>query len=144
MRGGFPGEFGPGGGGDERKTREQMEEAQRLMQDAPNSMTITYNEPKLAIAAADGRTRTLYADKRKLKTANGDAEVAARWDGNRLVAETKFGSIKVVETYAVSENGDQLVTTARMDAAGGGRGGRPNLELRRVYDRISSGDASVK
>jgi hypothetical protein len=144
MRGGSPGGFGPGAGGDERTMREQMEEAQQIMRDAPASMVVTYHEPKLTIVADDGRIRTLYADKHKVKTANGNAEVEARWDGNRLVAETKFGSIKVLETYAVAESGDQLVTTAKMDVPGGGRGGRPNLELRRVYDRVSSGDAPVK
>lgn len=144
MRGGFPGESGRGAAGDESKLREQMEEAQRLIREAPTSMLLIYNEPKLAMAATDGRTRTLYADKRKVRTANGNAELEARWDGDRLIAETKFGSIKVVETYAVAENGDQLVVTVKMDAPGPGRGGRPNAELRRVYDRVRGGDEPAK
>jgi hypothetical protein len=136
--GGFPGGFGPGGGGDERQMREQMDEAQQLLRDAPTSMVMTYNDPKLAIVARDGRIRTLYTDKRKVKTANGNADTQARWDGDRLVVETKFGSIKVVEGYVLVENGGQLVVTARMDAPGGGRGDGPKPpELRRVYDRVS-------
>ena len=144
MRGGFSGESGRGTGGDDSKMREQMEEAQRLIRDAPTSMVLTYNEPKLAMAAADGRTRTLYADKRQVKTANGNADLEAQWDGKKLVAETTFGSIKVVETYAVVESGHQLVVTVKMDAPGGGRGGRPNPELRRVYDRVNSVDEPAK
>jgi len=144
MRGGLPGESGRGAAGDESKMREQMEAAQRLIREAPTSMVLIYNEPKLAMAAADGRTRTLYADKRKVKTANGNAELEARWDDDKLVAETKFGSIKVVETYAVAETGDQLVVTVRIDAPGPGRGGRPSPELRRVYDRVGSGDERAK
>lgn len=133
---GGPGGFGPGGGGDERQMREQMGEAQELLRAAPTSMVVTYTDPKLAIVARDGRVRTLYADKRKIKTANGNAETQARWDGDRLVVETKFGSIKVVEGYVVT--GGQLVVTARMDAPGGGRGDGPKPpELRRVYDRVS-------
>ena len=142
-RGGFGGGGfdGPPGGGDERKMREQMEEAQRLMRDVPSSMVLTYNEPKLAIVAGDGVVRTLYADRRKVKTANGNAELQARWDGDHLVAETKFDSLKVIETYAVSPNGDQLVVTTKMDAPSrGGRGGAPNPEQRRVYDRVVSGE----
>lgn len=144
MRGGFPGEPGGGAAGDESKMRQQMEEAQRLIRDAPTSMVLVYNEPRLAMTAADGRTRTLYTDKRKVKTANGNAELEARWDNDKLIAETKFGSLKVVETYAVAENGNQLVVTAKMDAPGRGRGGRPNAELRRVYDRVRRDDEPAK
>lgn len=150
--GGMPGRFGggPSGGfgrgseGDERKMREQMEGAQSLLRDAPVTMVVTYNDPKLSIAATDGRVRTLYPDKRKVKTSNGNADLQARWDGPRLVAETKFGSITVIETFALSESGDQLTVTAKIDAPSGGRGGRPNLELRRVYDRIREVDVPAK
>jgi hypothetical protein len=137
--GGFPGGgFGPGAGDDERQMREQMDQAQQLLRDVPTSMVMTYTDPKLAIVARDGRIRTLYADKRKVKTANGNAETQARWDGGRLIVETRFGSIKVVEGYALAENGDQLIVTARMDAPGAGRGDGPKPpELRRVYDRVS-------
>jgi hypothetical protein len=131
----MPGGAGPGADGDDRKIREQMDEAQRLMRDAPASVMIVQTEPKVVFLMPDGRVRTLYADKRKVKTANGNAEVEARWDRNRLVAETKFGSITVVESWALNENGNQLVVTARMELPGGGREGRPSPELRRVYER---------
>jgi hypothetical protein len=116
--------------------REQMEEAQRLIRDAPTAMVLIYSDPKLAIAASDGRTRTLYSDKRKVKTANGNADLEARWDEEQLVVETKFKSLKVVETYALAANGTQLVVTATLHLPGGRRGGdAANRELRRVYDR---------
>jgi hypothetical protein len=125
--------------------REQMQDAQRLVRDPPTSMVITYIDPKLAIAAADGRTRTLYTDKRKQKTNNGNADVQTRWDNNRVVAETKFGSIKVIETYALAADGQQLIVTTGMDAPDRGRSGdRPNLELRRVYDRVHREDPRSK
>jgi hypothetical protein len=160
-RGGFPGGFGGGGGdgrvgvpggfgggrssGDPERMRELMQDAQRLLSDPPTSMVLTYTDPKLAIAAADGRTRTLYTDKRKQKTNNGNADVQTRWDNNRVVAETKFGSIKVIETYALAADGQQLIVTARMDAPDGGRGGdRPKLALRRVYDRVQREDPPSK
>ena len=144
-RGGFPGGGGggfPGGGfggrssaADFERMREQMQEAQRLLTDAPTTMVIVYADPKLVITAADGRTRTLYTDKRKQKTSNGNADVQTRWDNNRIVAETKFGSIKVIETYELAMEGQQLIVTAKVDAPDAGRGrDRPNVELRRVYD----------
>jgi hypothetical protein len=118
--------------------KEQMQEAERLLADGPTSMVIVYADPKLVMTAADGRIRTLYTDKRKQKTSNGNADVQTRWDNNRVVAETKFGSIKVIETYALAAEGQQLMVTAKVDAPDAGRGGRdrPNPELRRVYDRV--------
>jgi hypothetical protein len=123
-----------------------MQQARRLLDDAPTSMVVVYSDPKLSMAASDGRTRTLYTDKRKQKTNNGNAEVQARWDDGRIVAETQFGSIKVVETFALSaalsaalsSDGRQLVVTVKMDGGGGGRGGAGEFQVRHVYDRVSS------
>ena len=77
--------------------RAQMQEAQRFLTDAPTSMVMTYADPKLVMTSNDGRIRTLFTDKRKQKTSNGNADVQTHWDNNRIVAETKFGSIKVIE-----------------------------------------------
>ena len=118
--------------------REQMQQAQRLLEDAPKSMVLTYVDPKFSMTSSDGRTRTLYTDKRKQKTNNGNAEVQARWDDGQVIAETKFGSVKVVETFALSSEGQQLVVTVKMDGSGGGRGGEGGLQVRHVYDRVSS------
>ena len=144
LRGGFPGGFGGGSSSaDFERMREQMQEAQRLLTDAPTSMVMTYADPKLVMTSADGRIRTLFTDKRKQKTSNGNADVQTHWDNNRIVAETKFGSIKVIETYAV--DGQQLIVTTRMDAPDGGRGrDRPNPELRRVYDRVQREERLVE
>lgn len=141
-RGGFAGGLGGDrGGGDSEKMREQMQQARRLLDDAPASMVVVYSEPKLSMAAPDGRTRTLYTDRRKQKINNGNAEVQARWDDGRIVAETKFGSIKVAETFVLSSEGRQLVVTVKMDGGGGGRGGAGELQVRHVYDRVSSPSA---
>lgn len=119
-----------------------MQQARRLLDDAPESMVVVYSDPKLSMASPDGRARTLYTDKRKQKINNGNAEVRARWDDGRIVAETKFGSIKVVETFALATEGRQLVVTVRMDGGGGGRGGgrggAGEFQVRHVYDRVSS------
>ena len=122
---------------DVERMRDQMAAAQRLLADTPASMVITVDDPRLAIEMPEGHTRTLYTDKRKWKASNGLAEVQSRWDKDRVVAETRFGSLKVIETYALSADG-QLIVTARMDApAGRGQGGdNGGKELRRVYDRI--------
>ena len=137
-RGGVPGGFGGGSSSaDFEHRREQMQEARRVFAEAPTSMVITYADPKLVMTATDGRIRTLYTDKRKQKTNNGNADVQTHWDNNLIVAETKFGSIKVIETFALAADGQQLIVTARMDAPQGNRGGdRQNPELRHVYERM--------
>jgi hypothetical protein len=134
-RGGFSGGGGRGSAEDMEKLREQLQQARALFDDVPASMVVTYTDPKLSIASADGRTRTLYTDKRKQKTSNGNAEVQSRWDGTDVVAETKFGSLKVIETFALSPEG-QLVVTVKMDGSGGGRGGGRDPGVRHVYDRV--------
>ena len=46
-------------------------------------------------------------------------------------------SIKVIETYVLAMDGQQMIVTAKMDTPDGGRGrDRPRPELRRVYDRV--------
>jgi len=91
---------------------------------------------------ADGRTRTLYADNRKAKTNNGNADVQAKWDGDRLVVETTLGrDVTVKETYALIADATRLVVTTEIDM--GGRGSAPAASrgggrgVRRVYDRAA-------
>ena len=145
-RGGIGGGSGGRGNVDPEQMRAQMQEARALLTDAPQSFVLTYAEPKFAIALPDGRTRTVYTDKRKAKANNGNADVQARWDNDRVVVETTLGTIKVVETFAVSRDSQQLVHTAKLELQDGDRGGRGGgrSELRRVYDRVTGDGAGFR
>ena len=107
------------GGGD-------MEEARRMVLNAPQSFTLTQTGDRIVLTGSDGRSRTLTANGRKEKI-NG-RDVVTRWDGPRLVSETSVGDAKVTDTYERSPNAAQLILTTRMDMRGHG------VSVRRVYD----------
>ena len=107
------------GGGD-------MEEARRMVLNAPQSFTITQTGDRIVLTSSDGRSRTLTANGRKEKIDGRD--VVTKWDGQRLVSETSLGDAKVTEMYERSPNAPQLILTTRMDMRGHG------VSVRRVYD----------
>jgi hypothetical protein len=126
-----PGRHGLGGlfgrlfrGGD-------MEEARRMVLNAPPSLTLTQDGDRIVLTGSDGRARTLTANSRKEKV-NG-RDVLTKWDGERLVSETTVGDAKVTETFERSASASQLVVTTRMDMRGHG------VSVRRVYDAASAG-----
>lgn len=112
------------GGGD-------MEEARRMVLNAPSSLTLTQDGDRIVLTGSDGRARTLTANSRKEKV-NG-RDVLTKWDGERLVSETMVGDAKVTETFERSASASQLVVTTRMDMRGHG------VSVRRVYDAASAG-----
>ena len=107
------------GGGD-------MEEARRMVLNAPQSFTVTQTGDRIVLTRSDGRSRTLTANGRKEKIDGRD--VVTKWDGQRLVSETSLGDAKVTEMYERSPNAPQLILTTRMDMRGHG------VSVRRVYD----------
>lgn len=115
----FGGLFGRLFGGD-------MQEARRMVVNAPQSFTLTQTGDRIALVASNGRSRTLTANGRKEKIDGRD--VVTKWDGQRLVSETSLGDAKVTEMYERSPNAPQLILTTRMDMRGHG------VSVRRVYD----------
>jgi hypothetical protein len=107
------------GGGD-------MEEARRMVLNAPQSFTLTQDGDRVALTASGGKVRTLTANGRKEKI-NG-RDVLTKWDGQRLVSETSFGDAKVTETYERSASPPQLIVITRMDMREHG------VSVKRVYD----------
>ena len=107
------------GGGD-------MEEARRMVLNAPQSFTVTQTGDRIVLTSSNGRSRTLTANGRKEKIDGRD--VVTKWDGQRLVSETSLGDAKVTEMYERSPNAPQLILTTRMDMRGHG------VSVRRVYD----------
>lgn len=117
-RGGGPG--GPGGGDGFRETM-------RSLVEAPPSLTITQTAAEITIIEEDGRFRALHPDHKEYRGTAGE-KIETRWDGARLVVETKGERGKLVETF---EGGaEELVTVSRIE---GGRG--EPISVRRVYRR---------
>jgi hypothetical protein len=106
------------GGGD-------MEDARRMVLNAPSSFTLALDGDRVTIIEGEGR-RTLTANGRKEKV-NG-RDVVTKWDARRLVSETSLGDAKVTDTYERAPGAAQLVVTTRMDMSGHG------VSVRRVYD----------
>ena len=119
-RGGPPGGGRPPGG-----PREDL----RAVLDAPSEMTITHTEAEIAVLETDGRLRALHPDGRSYRTAAG-AEVETRWDGERLVVETRpDDGPKLVETFTIESDPRRLVVSIALRPPSG-----DPVTVRRVYD----------
>jgi len=138
MGGGYPG--GGGGYGGRRMGSSSMsdEERQRMQELMNPSAALTFAEAKKDVEVdlfdEQQRKRAFCTDGRKLqksKDAN-DQEIAAHWDGARLVTDerTPRGD-KMNRTYELSYDGTQLYETLHMTV---GRNNTP-LIIRYVYDQ---------
>src|SRR3990170_1426143 len=107
------------GGGD-------MQEARRMLLDAPTSFTLAQDGNRIVLTGSDGRVRMLTANGQKEKL-NG-RDVLTKWDGPRLVSETTIGDVRVTDTFEHSATARQLIVTTRMDMREHG------VSVRRVYD----------
>lgn len=110
------------GGGD-------IQEARRMVLNAPISFTLAQDGNRIVLTGGDGRVRTRTANGQKEKV-NG-RDVLTKWDGPRLVSETTVGDAKVTETFERSTTAPQLIVTTRMDMREHG------VSVRRVYDAES-------
>jgi hypothetical protein len=107
------------GGGD-------MQDARRMVLNAPTSFTLAQDGNRIVLTGSEGRVRTLTANGQKEKV-NG-RDVVTKWDGHRLVSETTIGDAKVTETFERSITAPQLIVTTRMDIR------EHEVSVRRVYD----------
>jgi hypothetical protein len=112
---------GPGGG-------DAFRESMRSLMEAPPALTITQTADEVSIIEEDGRFRALHPDRKEYKGTGGE-KIETRWEGSRLVVETRAErGPKLVETF---EGGpEELVAVARIE---GGRG--EPVSVRRVYRR---------
>lgn len=118
-RGGGPG--GPGGG-------DGFRESLRSLTEAPPALTITEGAEEVTVIEEEGRFRAFHPDGKDYKGTGGE-KIVTRWDGARLVVETKSErGPKLVETFEVGA--DELVAVTRIE---GGRG--EPVSVRRVYRR---------
>jgi hypothetical protein len=145
--GGMPGGVIPGGGmggrggmgkggssmrgGGVERGRQQGSPPPMMRFLSARELTITHISPAVAIVEPDGLVRTLQPDGETYQVEHGEGEVETRWNGDRLVVETKTGRGKTKETWSVSPETGRLTVYLEL---GGGR--MPKIEVDRVYDPV--------
>jgi hypothetical protein len=143
VRMGIPGMGGgPLGGGGRRGGGNESDEDRQRMQEVMNasrSLTVAEAKKDVEVDVFDDQERktAIFTDGRKLQKSkdNANQEVAARWDGNRLVTDEKTPSgQKMSRTYELSYDGAQLYETLRLTR------GRSNsqVSIRYVYDQADA------
>jgi hypothetical protein len=144
MGGSWPGGGGGGyggrrGGGESDEQRQKMRE---LFTPA-RSMTLSMTGAEVDLVDDRDRKRAFMTDGRKLQKPKDDSyqEIAAKFDGNRLVTDEKDPRAnKMSRTFELSSDGRQLYETLHMTS------GRNNtsLVIRFVYDIPAQSAAQSK
>ena len=131
----YGGRRGGGGGNESDEDRQRMQEV------VNSSRTLTVAEAKkdVEIDVFDDQQRktAIFTDGRKLQKTKDSTtqEIAAHWDGNRLVTDEKTPKgQKMSRTYELSYDGAQLYETLRLTR------GRSNsqVSIRYVYDQAET------
>jgi hypothetical protein len=136
--GGYGGRRGGMGGGRRgygRRGGESDEERQKMRElfSPPATMTLSMTGAEVDLVDDRDRRRAFMTDGRKLQKSKDPnyQEIAAKFDGNRLVTEEKNPrGDKMSRTFELSEDGRQLYETLHMTT---GRNNTP-LVVRYVYD----------
>jgi hypothetical protein len=139
VRMGIPGMGGgPYGGrrsGNENENEGDREKMQGLLNPA-GSVVIAQKEAEVDLTEDQSRRTILYTDGRKVQKSR-DAEhreVAAHWDGKRLVTDEKSPrGGKMSRTYELSYDGRQMYETLKVEM---GRSGT-QANIRYVYEQAS-------
>jgi hypothetical protein len=129
-----------GGGNESDRDREQMQE----VVNPSRALTVAEAQKNVEIDVFDDQERktALFTDGRKLEKTKDSTtqEIAARWDGNRLVTDEKTPKgQKMSRTYELSYDGTQLYETLRLTR------GRSNsqVSIRYVYDQAEAQTAKT-
>jgi len=134
MGGGYPG-GGHGGYGGRRGGGESDEERQKMRELFTPAKAITLSMTGAEVDLVDDRDRkrAFMTDGRKLQKSKDEnyQEIAAKFDGNRLVSDEKDPrGNKMSRTFELSSDGRQLYETLHMTT---GRNNTPHV-IRYVYD----------
>jgi hypothetical protein len=128
--GGYGGRRGGMGGGESDQERQKMHE----LLSPPTTMTFSMTGAEVDLMDDRDRKRALMTDGRKLQKSKDDnyQEVAAKWDGNRLVTDEKSPrGGKMSRAFQLSPDGRQLYENLHIESSG--RNGR-TLDAHYVYD----------
>jgi hypothetical protein len=133
--GGWPGGGGSGGrrggyGGESDEERQKMHE----LLSPPATMSFSMTGAEVDLQDDHDRKRAFMTDGRKLKKSKDDnyQEIAAKWDGSRLVTDEKSPrGGKMSRSFELSSDGRQLYENLHIE--GSGRSSR-SLDVHYVYD----------
>jgi hypothetical protein len=107
----------------------------------PAGLNIELKSSEVDVTEDQFRQLTFYMDGRPLPKATNDnrLEIAARWNGNRLVSDEKspLGG-KMSRTFELSPDGLKLYENLQIDS---GRARTP-IDIRYVYDAVNPGTQS--
>jgi hypothetical protein len=141
MGGGYPGGRRGGYGGRGGESDQERQKMQELFTPA-NAITLSMTGAEVDLMDDQNRKRAFITDGRKLqksKDANYQ-EIAAKWEGHRLVTEEKDPrGNKMSRTFELSSDGMQLYETLHMTV---GRSNTP-LVIRYVYDQASTSQPTI-
>lgn len=130
--GGYPGHHGGYGGGESDQDRQKMHE----LLSPPTTITFSMTGAEVDLMDDHDRKRAFMTDGRKLQKSKDDSyqEIAAKWDGNRLVSDEKSPrGGKMSRTFELSPDGRQLYENLHIE--GSGRNSH-TMEIHYVYDII--------
>jgi hypothetical protein len=94
---------------------------------APSQLTVTNLVPEVTILVPDGAVRRLQADARPHRADKG-VETTARWDGGRLLVETRTRRSRILETWSASPEPRRLELLLEVARPAGG-----TIAIRRVF-----------
>jgi hypothetical protein len=129
--GGYGGRRG-GYGGESDQERQKMHE----LMSPPSTMTFSMTGAEVDLMDDRQRKLAFMTDGRKLKKSKDDnyQEIAAKWDGNRLVTEEKSPrGGKMSRTFELSPDGRQLYENLHIE--GNGRNSH-TMEVHYVYEIV--------
>jgi hypothetical protein len=142
MGGGYPGGPRGGYGGRGGEGDEERQKMQELFTPA-KAITLSMTGAEVDLTDDQNRKLAFITDGRKLqksKDANYQ-EIAAKWEGHRLVTEEKDPrGNKMSRTFELSSDGMQLYETLHMTV---GRNSTP-LVVRYVYDQVPSSQPGIQ
>jgi hypothetical protein len=139
---GFPGGGmggpGMGGGQGQGQSGADMDSIQEKI-NPPLQMNLsqkTSRDPEVDLTDEQSHKQIFYTDGRKVQKSSKDStseEIAAKWEGSRLVTDEKSGrGSKLSRTYELSPDGLQLWESIKVNT---GHGSYP-VTIRYVYDAV--------
>jgi hypothetical protein len=123
---------GHGGGGGSRPSDQDQGQFQSLLRPA-SSFTLVQKDAEVDLVDDLARKRVFYTDGRKLQKSKDESyqEIAARWDGSRLISDEKTPrGAKLSRSFELAQGGQQLYEILHLDS---GRSSSP-VSIRYVYD----------
>ncbi len=130
-----------GGGRDMRRSGMPFEELLGALGAGRNVLRIDQGSSEIVLDNGVRVRRLTPGGHSVVSEPNGVADQRSGWKGPEFVIQTSGRERPtIVERYALSPNGRQLLVTVKIS----GNGNMPNVELKRVYDSAPASAASLE